>query len=86
MKKLTFLLLGAFLFGSCSSDDDSNDGKCWGAYYEKDSNGNILWEFRVKQDCLLCGTHTYYECPEPGTCGDYYGEPMNNIVGIWECD
>lgn len=87
MKKSTLLLLSVVLLGSCTSTDDENDGKCKGAFREYDLHtGELLWEYETRLDCASCGYRVYYECPEPGTCGDYYGVQFDNIIGTFECN
>jgi len=85
MKRLLLLFITLF-FISCSSDDSEDDGKCWGTVKERDESGDVIWEFRYKEDCDRCGEYMNYVCPEPGTCGDYFGEPVYNVLGTWECD
>lgn len=86
MKYLLALSL-LFLFSSCSSDDESSDdGLCWGAIKERDSSGNVVWQIDFKWNCLDCGHVVNYVCPEPGTCGEYNGEPFESVSGYFECD
>ena len=83
MKKLTLLLLSVVLLGSCTStdDDSANDGKCWGAIRDYSPEGVLVDEVRFQYDCSECGKYVYWECPEPGTCGEYF-----NAMGTFECD
>lgn len=85
--KYIFTAFCLLLLFSCSSDDDGvDDGLCWGAIKERSLDGNVIWQIDFKWNCLDCGHVVYYVCPEPGTCGEYNGEPFESVSGYFECE
>ena len=81
MKRL-LVLISTILMFSCSSDDNLPEGMCNGVIRIYDVNGDLMDAVPVEYYCSECGTHIYWECPEPGTCGEYF----NIVNGLFECD
>lgn len=80
MKKLIVIsFIISISISSCSSDDNSNDGKCSGhiKIYNEDYT---YFEVDVTHDCSECFKLTTWTCPEPGTC------EYESITGTFECN
>lgn len=79
MKKLNLLFI-PFLIVSCFDTDETFETNCQGFIRDYDPQGNLVVEIPIERDCIECGTYIYWECSEPGGCGEYY-----NASGIFEC-